>query len=344
MKKSIIVASLSALLLCASVVAGAQDKPKFGGYAITTYKYTDQEGKDGGEGFNVRLVRAYVSGKILGEFDYRFQAQFNGTPHMRDYYVEWVKYPAFRVKVGQFKRPFTYENPFNPWDLGNGDYSLGVRALAAIAGDRCGAATAGGRDQGIQFQGDLLSIGEDEHKFLHYQIGLFNGNGINAADNNREKDLIGTIQFVPVKGLSIGAFGWKGNWTSNGVTVDRNRWSVGAKYDKNNWSARAEYIKSYGHKVSEYDKILDTWSGTGEADAFYVTFGVPVTKTLKMVACYDQYRDQSTEDSRHSLYSLTANFRPDKNLQFQLSYRFHENMALANPHFNELWFEAFFRF
>lgn len=335
---------LSALLVCASHIAGAQTAPKIGGYAITTFKASDVEGANGGEGFGVRLVRFYVSGKVFENFDYRFQAQLNGTPHMRDYYVEWVKYPQFKVKVGQFKRPFTYENPFNPFDLGLGDYSLGVRTLAAIAGDRCGAATAGGRDQGVQIQGDLLPVGSEGHRLLHYQVGVFNGNGINAADNNADKDLIGTLQIQPVKGWSIGAFGWLGNWKSGEVTVDRNRWSVGTKYDRDGWTARAEYIKSYGHKLSEYDKDSDSWSGTGVADAFYVNCGVPVTSWLKMVAAYDQYRDQGNEQTRHSLYSLAANFRLHKNLIFQLSYRYHENKLLADPYYNELWFEAFFRF
>lgn len=335
---------LSAILFCASHFAGAQTAPKIGGYAITTFKASDVEGANGGEAFSVRLVRFYVTGKITPDFDYKFQAQLNGTPHMRDYYLEWVKYPQFRVKVGQFKRPFTYENPYNPLDLGLGDYSLGVRSLAAIAADRCGAATAGGRDQGVQIQGDLLPLGEDGHRLLHYQIGVFNGNGINAADNNADKDLIGTLQLQPFKGLSIGAFGWLGNWKSGDVTVERNRWSVGAKYDKDNWTARAEFIKAYGHKVSEYDAQTDTWSGTGVADAFYVNCGVPVTSFLKMVVAYDQYRDQGNEQTRHSLYSIAANFRLHKNLLLQLSYRYHENRLLADPYYNELWFEAFFRF
>ena len=335
---------LSAVLVCASHLAGAQTAPKIGGYAITTYKYSDVEGANGGEGFSVRLVRFYVSGKILDNVDYKFQAQLNGTPHMRDYYFEWVKFPQFKVKVGQFKRPFTYENPFNPWDLGLGDYSLGVRTLAAIAGDRCGAATAGGRDQGVQIQGDLLPLGEDGLRLLHYQIGVFNGNGINAADNNADKDLIGTLQIQPVKGWSIGAFGWLGDWTKDGITVDRNRWSVGTKYDRDGWTARAEFIKSYGHKISEYDKETGSWSGTGIADAFYVTCGVPVKPWLKMAIAYDQFRDQGNEQTRHSLYSIAANFRPHKNLQLQLSYRYHENKLIADPYYNELWFEAFFRF
>ena len=335
---------LSAILLCASQFAGAQTAPKIGGYAITTLKTSDVEGANGGEAFSVRLIRFYVTGKITPDFDYKFQAPLNGTPHMRDYYLEWVNYPQFRVKVGQFKRPFTYENPYNPLDLGLGDYSLGVRSLAAIAADRCGAATAGGRDQGVQIQGDLLPLGEDGHRLLHYQIGVFNGNGINAADNNADKDLIGTLQLQPFKGLSVGAFGWLGNWKSGDVTVERNRWSVGAKYDKDNWTARAEFIKAYGHKVSEYDAQTDTWSGTGVADAFYVNCGVPVNSFLKIFVAYDQYRDQGNEQTRHSLYSIAANFRLHKNLLLQFSYRYHENRLLADPYYNELWFEAFFRF
>ena len=89
-------------------------KPKVGGYIIGGYKYSDQEGAHGGPGFNCRLIRLYVDGSIFNDFKYRIQFQANGTsPHVKDFYVEWAKYKEFSVKLGQFKRAFTFENPMN---------------------------------------------------------------------------------------------------------------------------------------------------------------------------------------------------------------------------------------
>ena len=189
-------------------------KPKFGAYIIGGYKYSDQEGAHGGPGFNCRLIRMYVDGSIFNDFKYRIQFQANGTsPHVKDFYVEWAKYKEFSVKLGQFKRAFTFENPMNPWDVGVGDYSFLVQKMSGM-GDRLGEANMGGRDQGIQIQGDLIPMANDQYRLLHYQLGVYNGQGINLADANKAKDIIGTLQIQPVKGLYLGAFGWKGNWVN----------------------------------------------------------------------------------------------------------------------------------
>ncbi len=317
--------------------------PKFGAYIVGSYKYSDKEGANDGPGFNARMIRAYVDGTILTDFKYRLQLELSGTPHVRDFYLEWNKYKEFSVRFGQFKRAFTFENPMNPWDVGVGDYSLAVKKLAGM-GDRCGEATMGGRDQGLQVQGDLFPIGEDKHRLIHYQVAMYNGNGINKADNNQRKDLMGTLQIQPIKGLYIGAFGWKGNWSNGAVTVERNRYSVGAKYDNNNWSARAEYIHSSGHKASEYDQATKTWSGTGKSDAFYATVGVPVQDWLKVYVKYDQYRDQATEDTRHTIYSIAPNFRLHKNLNFQLQYNYHCDKTSADEKYSEIWLQTYVRF
>ena len=98
--------------------------PKFGGYFIGKYAATSQDGKHSGDGFTQRLIRLYVDGTILGDFAYRIQLQTNNASfHMKDFFVEWKKYPEFKVKIGQYKRAFGLENPMNPWDVGVGDYS-----------------------------------------------------------------------------------------------------------------------------------------------------------------------------------------------------------------------------
>ncbi len=328
---------------------GFASTPKFGAYIIGSYKYSDREGAHDGDGFNARLIRAYVDGSIFNDFNYRVQVELNGTPHVKDFFFEWAKYKAFSVKMGQFKRAFTFENPMNPWDVGVGDFSLLVKKLAGM-GDRCGEASMGGRDLGIQFQGDLLPIGKDKHSLFHYQLGIYNGNGINRADNNADTDIIGTLQIQPIKGLWIGAFGWKGNWSNGTVTVDRRRYSFGAKYDHDNWTVRTEYAKSFGYKASEYysdapedPSVAPTWHGTGLADAFYFTFGIPVKDWLKLYAKWDEYRDQGTKNTSHDMVSWAANFRLHKNLNIQLEYRWHNDQTISDSNYNELWLQTYIR-
>ena len=347
MKKTLVIAL--AMLLCCGIASaqeaqapkfginqtGFMSTPKVGGYIIGGYKYSDKEGANGGPGFTCRLIRLYVDGSIFNDFKYRIQFQANGSsPHVKDFYIEWARFPEFSVRLGQFKRAFTFENPMNPWDVGVGDFSLLVQKFAGM-GDRLGEANMGGRDVGVWFQGDLFPVGEKKYRLLHYQVGLYNGQGINMADKNRSKDIIGTIQVQPIKGLYLGVFGWKGNWVNaNGDELKRERISAGLKFDRDNWSVRAEYATAIAGEKEQ----------SGAADAFYVTVGVPVTDWLKVYAKWDEFRASGTADSSQDIISACLNFRLHRNLNFQLEYRYNNNKLLANPRYNELWFLAYIRF
>lgn len=330
--------------------------PKFGGYAIGFYKYSDEAGKHGGDGFNARLIRVYVDGSIFKDFKYRVQLEVQGSkPHCKDFYLAWKHWDELEVKVGQFKRPFTFENPYNPWDVGVGDYSQVVKKLAGM-GDYNGEASMGGRDLGLQLQGDVLKVGDGKqrHALFHYQIGVFNGQGINSADANGHKDIIGTLQVQPVKDLYIGFFGWTGNAVLDGITVNRNRYGLGAKYEHDGWSARAEYVHSVGYKASDFVKdavlgqVLKENHSNGRADAWYATVGVPVNDWFKIYAKYDVYRDGASWSNVNTIYSIAPNFQIHKNLMFQLQYNYvHKHIggaaALSDSH-NEIWAMTYFRF
>lgn len=316
-----------------------------GGYFIGKYTYTDQDGKHGGDGFSQRMIRLYADGTILKDFKYRIQAQVNNSKfHMKDYYVEYAKYDEMRVRVGQYKRAFSFENPMNPWDVGTGDYSQLSKKLAGMGDYNGEDAIAGGRDQGLQIEGDLFPAKSDGHKYLHYQLQMMNGQGINVSDANGKRDFIGSLQVQPIKGLWLGLFGWTGNYTENNITVDRNRWGASMKYDYQGWTARAEYAHSQGHKISEYDDKRKAFSGTGKADAWYFTLGVPVNEWLKVYGKYDVYRDQATWGTMKTIYSIAPNFQIHKNLMLQLQYNSVHDKTAQNYVYNELWAEAYVRF
>ena len=164
---------------------------------------------------------------------------------------------------------------------------------------------------------------------------MYNGQGINLADANKAKDVIGTLQLQPVKGLYIGAFGWKGDWVNSlGATLKRERFGLGLKYDVNNWTVRAEYATTLAGEKEQ----------TGAADALYVTVGIPVTDWFKVYGKWDEFRAHADAESSHDMYSACLNFRLHKNLNFQLEYRHHNDRTRLVPQFNELWFMSYIRF
>ena len=95
--------------------------PKVGGYYMSGYYYSSQEGAHNGDGFKQKNVRLYVSGSVFKHFNYLVQVQLaNAAFHMKDFWMEWKKYPEFSVKVGQFIRVFGFENPYNPFEYRDG--------------------------------------------------------------------------------------------------------------------------------------------------------------------------------------------------------------------------------
>jgi len=320
--------------------------PQFGGYIIGKYGYTSQDNV-GANSFECRMIRMYVSGTILKDFKYRVQIELK-NPAMRDYTLEWVRFKEFQIKIGQFKRCFTYDNPLNPWDVGLGNYTqLGQHMTALIADDPSGEAGQNGRDIGLQLQGDLFPVGKDRHRLIRYQAAVYNGNGQNKKDNNKQKDWIGNIQVQPIKDLYIGLFGWTGTYTGlNGVSVKRNRWAVGSIYEHNDWSFRAEYAHHSGRNVNDFDTATQTWKegSSDRADGWYVLLGVPVTPWLKIYGCYDVFRKEATWGSMKSIYSLCPNFQLHRNLKFQLQYNYVNDRLSSDRNYHELWAEAYVRF
>ena len=305
----------------------------FGGYVISQAKATTSDDARVKADFGIRLVRLYVDTKI-GDFAMKLQVQANGNtsgvngPRLVDAWAEWQHWREFRVKAGQFKRPFTFENPMHPWLLGRGTYSQLADRLAGF-NDRTGEHASNGRDIGIQLQGDLFRSSRDGHGWLHYQGGVFTGQGINFADKNTRKDLIGGLWVAPVKELQIGVFGWTGNRVVNdSLTLERRRYSVGVNYT-GKWTARAEFAVDNAY---------------GGADAFYAIVGTPSWHRSRLFLHYDLYRDGKCKDGAHAIYGLSAQHTPHPNLMVQANYGFNVDHTKADDRYHTVDLQLYWRF
>lgn len=311
-----------------------QQNTTFGGYVIGRINGTTSDDVKAQADMNVRLVRMYVDTRI-GDFAMKLQVQANGNtsgvngPRLIDAWAEWQHWKELRVKAGQFKRPFTFENAMHPWLLGRGAFSQLADKLAGF-NDRTGEHASNGRDIGLQLQGDLLPVGADRHRLFHYQGGVFTGQGINFADKNTRKDLIGGFWVAPLKELQIGLFGWTGNRVVNdSVTIERRRWSVGANYN-GRWSARAEYAVD---------------NAAGGADAVYATVGTPTWQRSRLFAHYDLYREGKRNAGSHAIYGLSAQHMFHPNLMLQLNYGYNvDKAAKTDTHYHSADLQLYWRF
>ena len=320
--------------------------PKFGGYIGGTYKYNSQEGKNGGDGFGLRYLRLYLDGTVLKDFKYRVQMNVSGEPGSKnsarviDAFISWQKWAPLGIKLGEYKRCFTFENPMNPWDIASGDYTQLTKHFTGMGGDLYqGAANSGGRDLGVQIYGDAFKVGKTQHYLLHYQAGIYNGQGINTSDKDKEKDYIATVQLQPLKGLYVGVFGWSGSFFDGAQSNYFKRWAAGVSYE-GLFSARAEYARNI------YADGADTHGLGQKSDAWYIRMGIPTWRWLRVNLGYDAYRkDMSTWTSLNSIYSLGLQARPHKNLQFQLQWNYcHNNASGVDKDYHQLWTQAYIRF
>ena len=337
---------------------------KFSGYGMLQYQGEDKEDAHSNT-FNLRLARFILDGKI-GDFDWRAQIQGTNvkgpgepTVQLVDLYAEWRKYPEFKVRAGQFKRAFTFENPTHPITQGWYSYANVINALSGF-GDRTGEKSSGGRDIGIQVQGDLFP-NADGRRLLHYQVGVYNGDGINSKDKDNKKDIIGGLWVMPIEGVRIGAFGWtgtRGEVAATGTVVPedpsqepskvsttlysvrKNRYCLSAEYDKDEYTFRTEYVHSQGlgYNLDLGDK----------ADGWYVFGIVPVVKSkLHAKARYQCYRDNKEWNRAKTMYEVGFNYFFTKNLQLNFEYARVNDRTISNPdkhNYNFVDVELDFRF
>lgn len=372
------IASLALAALALTSASAQENTPKlsvlsdikFSGYVMSQYQYTGQDSKESNS-FNIRMVRMALEGRLMKDFYWKVQLQANGntsdlgsSPRMVDAFAEWQKYEAFKIKAGQFKRPFTFENPMHPITQGFMGYSQNVSKLAGFS-DRTGEHASNGRDIGVQIQGDLIKNAAGRN-LLHYQVGVFNGQGTNHKDVDQRKDVIGGIWVSPVKGLRIGAFGWtgssarKGTWdvtdanhnvvknedgsvkTHSGMrSLSKNRYAFSAEYAANDWTVRSEYIHSQGYgftKTLTSGKETDcnvNYAAGDQADGFYALMIAPViSKKLYAKARYDLYRPRAEWGTSRTQYEIGANYWIGKSIMIGAEYARINDRSLAKPDYN----------
>lgn len=373
---------ITAMLALITLGVNAQEKKaptwinnvKLSGYGIVQYQYSGQDGAESNS-FNLRLARFSLDGRVLDDFYWKAQIQFNGntstlgsSPKVVDLFAEWQKYDFFRVKIGQFKNPFTFENPMNPIDQGFIGYAQNVQKLAGFS-DRAGAHSSNGRDIGLQLQGDFLKDSEGRN-LLHYQVGVFNGQGINVKDVDQQKNIIGGAWVMPVKGMRIGAFGWtgsyarKGTWTETGQDgqsveksgvrkLQQRRYAFSAEYVVDDWTFRSEYIhstglafaKSLNNTNDDNSKDCSLGSNGDKAQGVYALVIAPIIKKkLHAKARYDMYQPTGDASKMKTIYEVGLDYEFHKNFEISGIYGYVHDRSLAEPNYSMLDVQVSYRF
>ena len=306
--------------------------------------------------FNVRRARLDVKGNINPYLEFRLQGDFAVSPKMVDGFVKVKLAKYFNIQAGQFKIPFTFENPQSPLTLEGIEYAQVISKLSGYS-DVCHVATySGGRDVGLMLYGDLFNFEREgkEIPILTYKLGVFNGNGMNKKDANLGKDIAGSIEICPgVKGLKLAASYYNGDYLldnefkiNDTLTINhkdnfanRDRLTFGGKYENDRLTIRSEYIYGKTDMANEEGIYLL------ESDGFYVSagywFDIKCKKSgnvqrIRPVARYDFFREDITEINTNSTYYMVGvDWWPMQNLRLLVNYTLKDKVA--NDNFGHLF-------
>lgn len=265
---------------------------------------------DAGSTFYLRRARVSLTGDFAKEkFDYRLQVDMAGSPKICDLYFRYKPLNELNVQLGQYKLPFSLENElYGPTKFEFIEYSYLTTYLVRNDG-RFDGIKATGRDMGLQLYGGFIE--RDGYSIINYNVGVFNGSGINNKDNNRSKDVVARLIIKPIKGLSIsGSY----MYSETNVELDKYmkapRWSVGAIYDVRHWIARTEFAQAnFGGNIT---------------NAFYALAGYHFEKPWTVVARYEFINDElHTLD--HQRITLGGVYKPYKFLRLQLNATYEMN-------------------
>jgi phosphate-selective porin OprO/OprP len=134
----------------------------------------------------VRRARIGIDATFFKYLDFKAEGDFaeGSSFSLTDGYGELNYWPEFRVRGGQFKVPFSFEELTSSRFIDFVERSVVNNLVPA-------------RDLGAMFHGSLFG------GTLDYSAGIFNGTGQNTSDNNDSKDYAGRLLVRPFKHLDI---------------------------------------------------------------------------------------------------------------------------------------------
>ena len=282
---------------------------------LTHVRYQLFEDSTKFDAFDLRRARLDFRGDIAPKFGYRLHTELAGTPKILDATFVYKPYEWLNVNVGQSKYPVCYDNLYSPWNLLTISRTQIDNSLSFRESDLYG--NQNGRDIGLWLSGKY-SIGSEEAKrpLLDYTLGIYNGSGINVADNNQDKDISAALGISPIKDLWIfGRFlnGIGRTTVQPTVDADRTRFGGNISYKYKSFIVEGEYLAA----SDESDSLALL-----ERSGYYVTLGyTPIKDKLQIIARLDNYDpNTATEDNITNKYILAASYFFTKNTRIQLEY------------------------
>ncbi|HWP48022.1 MAG TPA: porin [Candidatus Limnocylindrales bacterium] len=330
------------------VIPGFADKITITGFV--QLQYTTSTVDDAvSNSFEIRRARigaiANFNDWITGRFELDGAPNKDGTQPgiLRDAFLNVGFEPGFQLKLGQYKKPFSVvqliaDTAYPTVERGIRLQGVGQKALDNLLQ----ALRYNERDIGITVLGsfkDLLGKGTN----ISYQVGVFNGEGLNKFDINNGKQIVGRVVVTPLKGLDLAA-----DFVNNTLNGDPIRDSSGNAVDSTN-------VQAFGFDVQyrpnseqglwligevDFGDNFDNPSGgflRGDKTATFVGFTtvvayrIPVQNTKRLVAFEPVFRVDFTDPNREVGDDGATLITPAFNLYFQKNVRLMFDYDIVKP-------------
>ncbi len=296
--------------------SGTSTGPQVIGYVqvenVTNLLGNDAAGTDlTKNSFAFRRARIGVTGSIPYNFTYYVMTELSptfGGPYILDAFLSWKAAGQYlKVSAGQFKSPFGLELSTPCQSLFTVDRSLVVNELASPF-----------RDQGIMFSGgtDSLNIlGIEKPNVFSYSLAVTNGTGLNVADNNKSKDVIGRVVFAPSNFIQVGGSYHHGKQKNPDPAVTKEdvltRWGADLQLKKSfgqfGFISQSEYIfaKDDGSKLvgGGCGSTPEVVQGSFKRNGFYSQLMLQTPWKIEPVVKIERYDpNMDLDNTDHSEY------------------------------------------
>ena len=319
---------------------------KFSGYIQAGYDYQWNEDGTTTSTFHLRRARMSLQGDIFkgkngAKASYRIQIDLCKELSIMDLWAKYQPVNQFGVQAGQFKVPISIENTdYNATQLEFITYANTVQRLVRMSSSDLQGINSSGRDIGLQLYGGFIK--KDGFSVINYELGVFNGTGINVKDNNKSKDIAGRLIIQPMKDLKIAGYymGGETNATSlvgkypamNALNPDANLSYLGY----NRYGGGVDYENKYIFARSEY---IAGKTGDLTSEGVYALVGAKFLDKCTVGVRCDYFDEDKNSEGDQINYSAAISYRPWKYLRVQAEYTLQQYRKMGNkPNGNCLYF------
>ena len=230
-----------------AISSASQAQPPFtmniGTRVQVRYSYLDRDDEDAIGSFGIRRGRLSLSGTAYQRFDYAAQVELAGaSARLLDFNVRYRLAPVATIWLGQGKAPFGRQQLTSSGNLHMVDRAITDGRFAP------------GRQQGIAL------IGHDAARTFEYGAGIYNGNGINAANPNDAYMYVGRVVLTPLGAygpaesvfdypdrprVALGVAGMRNTVGASELETDVTRLGVEAAFKMRGFNSTGEFFREW---------------------------------------------------------------------------------------------------